>query len=109
MKTFEEYNLLWLNLEFLRPQISKEHQFLYKYFSKTPHKQLMEYFYVMGEKYVHHFPDHTGYKANAPFLSKQFRKFKALMSIYNTAKENLDFEALRKLDQGKTKLKIYRR
>jgi len=103
MKTFEEYNLLWLTLAFVKSKANKEHSFLYKYFDKSPHKEAMEYFYVMGENYIYLFTDHTGYKANASFLSKQFYKFKSLMSIYNKAKQEIDLETLRKLDQGKIK------
>jgi hypothetical protein len=57
----------------------------------------------MGDNYIYLFTDHTGYKANASFLSKQFYKFKSLMSIYNKAKQEIDLETLRKLDQGKIK------
>ncbi len=105
MATFEEYNLLWLNSDFVNTKPAKEHSFLYKYFRKKIQKLAMEYFYVMGEDNVYHFQDHTGYKASASFLCKQYFKFKSLISIYNKAKENFDFETLRNLDQGKIRIK----
>lgn len=105
MPKFEEYNLLWLNNEFFTKKPLKEHAFLYKYFKKKIQKLAMEYFYVMGEENIYYFQDHTGHKASPSFLYKQYFKFKSLISIYNKAKKDLDFNTLRNLDQGKIKIK----
>lgn len=105
METFEKYNLLWLNSDFLKIKPAKEHFFLYKYFKKKIQKLAMEYFYVMGEENVYYFQDHTGYKVSASFLCKQYFKFKSLIGIYNKAKIDFDFDTLRNLDQGKIKIK----
>jgi tRNA 2-selenouridine synthase SelU len=105
MATFEEYNLLWLNSEFSTRKPAKEHAFLYKYFDRKIQKLAMEYFYTMGEDNIYLFQDHTGYKVTPSFLYKQYFKFKNLISIYNKAKKNLDFNTLRNLDQGKIKIK----
>ena len=105
MATFEEYNLLWVNSDFINKKPAKEHAFLYKYFRKKIQKIAMEYFYVMGEDNIYYFQDHTGYKVSPSFLYKQYFKFKSLISIYNKAKESFDFDTLRNLDQGKIKIK----
>lgn len=105
MVTFEEYNLLWLNSDFLSRKPAKEHAFLYKYFTNKIQKLAMEYFYIMGEDNIYYFQDHTGYRVSASFLCKQYHKFKNLLSIYKNAKINLDFDVLRDLDQGRIKIK----
>jgi hypothetical protein len=105
MAAFEEYNLLWLNHDFANKKPAKEHGFLYKYFRKKIQKLAMEYFYVMGEENIYYFQDHTGYKASPSFLCKQYEKFKNLISIYNRAKKDLDFNTLKDLDQGNIKIK----
>lgn len=105
MAAFEEYNLLWLNYEFANKKPAKEHDFLYKYFKKRVQKIAMEYFYIMGEENIYYFQDHTGYKVSPSFLCKQYFKFKSLISIYNKAKKDFDFDTLRDLDQGKIKIK----
>lgn len=105
MNTFEHYNLLWLNCEFFNKKPAKEHFFLYKYFKNKIQKSIMEYFYVMGEENIYLFQDHTGYKVSPSFLYKQYFKFKSLISIYNKAKIDFDFDTLRNLDQGKIKIK----
>jgi hypothetical protein len=105
MATFEEYNLLWLNSEFVTKKPAKEHSFLYKYFRRKEQRLAMEYFYVMGENNIYYFQDHTGYKVSASFLCKQYFKFKSLIDIYTKAKKDFDFYVLRELDQGRIKTK----
>ena len=59
----------------------------------------------MGEDNIYFFQDHTGYRVSPSFLCKQYHKFKNLLSIYNDAKKDLNFDILRSLDQGKIKIK----
>ena len=105
MAAFEDYNLLWLNSDFISRKPAKEHAFLYKYFKNRIQKLAMEYFYVMGEDNIYYFQDHTGYRVSPSFLYKQHYKFKNLLLIYNNAKKDLNFNILRDLDQGKIKIK----
>ena len=105
MHSFEEMNLKFLNNEFGDGCIPKEHKFLYKYFSSKPQKKFLEYCYVMKHSNLYCFQDHTGVKMTASFVWKLTQRFNKLMEIHKKAKDNFDFELLKKLERGQLFIK----
>jgi len=105
MSKFELVNLKLINKEFDDFRLPKEHQFLYKYFKKYKQRKFLEYVYVMNPVDIYCFTDHTGIKITKGFVCKLNKKFQSLMSIHNEAKQNINFEVLKKLEKGKFKIK----
>ena len=105
MYSYEEVNLKFLNNEFGDGCIPKEHKFLYKYFKNKPQRKFLEYCYIMKETYLNCFQDHTGVKMSVSFAWKLAQRYNKLMEIHKKAKENFDFELLKKIERGKLFIK----
>lgn len=105
MDSFEEQNMKFLQGDFRNFTIPKEHKFLYKYFKNKLQKSFLEYCYVMSSENAYFFQDHTGNKITNSFVYKLVQKIKALLYLYEKAKNEIDFDTLKKLERGQFYIK----
>jgi hypothetical protein len=100
--SYYEMNLLFLGLGSDPVVIPKEHSFLKKYFKTKIQRKFLNYYYVFRD--WHGFRDHVGVRCDFSFVFKMATKFEWIMAEYISAKKDMDFDKLSKIQRRRLKL-----
>jgi len=94
-------DLDFLSGEFLDFELPKDQIYLAKYFDSDIQFAFLKYYLVFGD--IEHFTNHTGIPADKKYLKKLITRLEKLVAIRNTAKKNLDFDLLWRIEAGRYK------
>jgi len=96
-------DLIFLSGEFFEFEIPKEKQFLFKYFNTPLEQSFIKYFFCFEN--FETFPDDTGFCCQQRWLKLLKKRLDKLLIAQKDAKEQFDFESLKRLETGEYKLK----
>jgi hypothetical protein len=83
-------------------ELSKEKQYLYKYFDTEIQMQFLRYYHTFGN--CDRFMEHTGFFCTKRWLRDLKNKYEKLVVIYDEAKKNMDFTLLANIQNGNFKV-----
>lgn len=82
-------------------EISKERNFLFKYFRSPLEKQFVRYYLCFGE--IEYFTEHTGHFCQKRWLKILKQRFDKIIAFHNQCRENMELELLEKIEKGRYK------
>ena len=82
-------------------EISKERNFLFKYFRSPLERQFVRYYLCFGE--IEYFIEHTGHFCQKRWLNILKRRFDKIIAFYNQCRDNMELELLEKIEKGRYK------
>jgi len=82
-------------------EISKERNFLFKYFRSPLERQFVRYYLCFGE--IEYFTEHTGHFCQKRWLKILKQRFDKIIAFHNQCRENMELELLEKIEKGKYK------
>jgi hypothetical protein len=83
-------------------EISKERNFLFKYFRSPLEMQFVRYYLCFGE--IEYFTEHTGHFCQKRWLKILKQRFDKIIAFHNQCRENMELELLEKIEKGRYKL-----
>lgn len=84
---------------FFEFEISKERNFLFKYFRSPLEKQFVRYYLCFGE--IEYFTEHTGHFCQKRWLKILKQRFDKIIAFHNQCRENMELELLEKIEKGR--------
>jgi hypothetical protein len=82
-------------------EISKERNFLFKYFRSPLERQFVRYYLCFGE--IEYFTEHTGHFCQKRWLKILKQRFDKIIAFHNQCRENMELELLEKIEKGRYK------
>ncbi len=81
--------------------ISRQNQFLLKYFRTKIEIAFLKYYLCFGE--IEYFTEHTGWYCQKRWLRILVKRFNKIIKAHTDFKSNLELDKLRELESGKYK------
>lgn len=94
-------DLEFLSGKFFETEISKDKQYLLKYFTSPEQVAFLRYYLVFGD--CKSFREHTGYPCSNKVLKRLETLFQTLVTAHREAKEKFDIDLLWKIENGEYK------
>ena len=98
-----EKDLIFISGSFEDFEIPKDKNYLFKYFRKEIQQRFVRYFFAFNS--FENFVDHTGFYCQRRWLKILYNKLLKLEALHKTAKSNMDFQTLLKIESGKYKIR----